>query len=354
MTANRKRYELAGGNFKKGGLIYFNILPTLEINMIRKIQSFFNPEQFQGWYKKKRYFEGWYYKIVDANEKYAFAIIPGIAMDKKGEKHAFIQILDGRKLSSGYHKFDFDSFTAKPGKFHITIGGSIFSANYLYINLPEIQGKLEFHNIIPWPKPFYSPGIMGPYSFAPFMECYHGIVSMDHSITGRITYNNQNINFDHGRGYIEKDWGRSFPRAYFWLQSNHFSQPGISLKASVAKIPWLNGFFTGFICGIWLNGKLIRFTTYNKSVLWKSFANEETVELAMENKKYSLYITARRDHSAGLAAPVHGLMTGRIEESMNATLEITLSDLIKNRLILKDTGRNACLEVAGDIQEIFV
>ena len=25
--------------------------------MIRKIQAFFNPEQFKGWYKKKRYFE---------------------------------------------------------------------------------------------------------------------------------------------------------------------------------------------------------------------------------------------------------------------------------------------------------
>ena len=322
--------------------------------MIRRVQSFFNPEQFQGWNKTKRYFEGWYYKIVDANEKYAFAIIPGIAMDKNGEKHAFIQVLDGKKLSSHYHKFDFDSFTARPGKLDITIGENSFSGKFIHIDLPEIQCKLEFRNVIPWPKPFYSPGIMGPYAFVPFMECYHGIVSMDHSIMGNIRYNNQDINFNHGRGYIEKDWGRSFPRAYFWLQSNHFSQPGISIKASVAKIPWLNSFFTGFICGIWLNNKLIRFTTYNRSFLRKSFANEERVELVMENKKYSLSITVHRDHATGLAAPVHGLMEGRIEESMNATLEITLTDLDKNRVMLKDTGRNACLEVAGDIEEIFV
>jgi hypothetical protein len=322
--------------------------------MIRKIQSFFNPEQFQGWHKTKGYFEGWYYKIVDANEKYAFAIIPGIAMDKNGEKHAFIQVLDGKKLSSCYHKFDFGSFTARPGKFHITIGENNFSGNFIKTDLPEIEGKLEFRNTVPWPKPIYSPGIMGPYSFVPFMECYHGIVSMDHLIMGKIRYNNQDITFDNGRGYIEKDWGRSFPRAYFWLQSNHFSQPGISVKASVAKIPWLNSFFTGFICGIWLSNKLIRFTTYNKSFLRKSFADEEKVELVMENRKYSLSIFARRDHAAGLAAPIHGLMTGRIEESMNATLEIVLTDLEKNQIIFQDTGRNACLEVAGDIQEIFV
>jgi len=322
--------------------------------MIRRLQAFFNPEQFHGWHKKKRYFEGWYYKIVDAKGKYAFAIIPGITMDKNGEKHAFIQVLDGKKLRSGYHKFDYDSFVATPGKFHISIEKNCFSGHELQINLPEIKGKLEFKNNIPWPKPFYSPGIMGPYSFMPFMECYHGIISMDHLIMGSVTYNNQNIPFNHGRGYIEKDWGRSFPRAYFWLQSNHFSKSGISIETSVAKIPWLNSYFIGFICGIWINNKLIRFTTYNKSVLKKSFANEDTVKLIIENKKYQISIIVYRDHATGLAAPIHGLMEGRIEESMNAKLKIKLTDLDKNRVVLEDIGRNAALEVAGDIQEIFV
>lgn len=322
--------------------------------MIRNVQAFFNPEQFHGWHKRKQYFEGWYYKIVDAKEKYAFAIIPGITMDIKGEKHAFIQVLDGKKRCSEYYKFEYDSFVAAPGKFHISIENNCFSGNSLQLDLPEIKGKLEFKNNIAWPKSFHSPGIMGPYSFVPFMECYHGIISMDHLIMGSISYNNQDISFDHGRGYIEKDWGRSFPRAYFWMQSNHFSQPGISIKISVAKIPWLNSYFIGFICGLWINNKLIRFTTYNRSVLNKSFANEEKVDLIIENKKYHLSITAFRDHATGLAAPIHGLMEGRIEESMNAELKIKLIERDKNRIILEDTGRNAALEVAGDVQEIFV
>ena len=33
------------------------------------------PEIFQGNLNKKNYFEGWYFKIVDASEKHAFAII---------------------------------------------------------------------------------------------------------------------------------------------------------------------------------------------------------------------------------------------------------------------------------------
>ncbi len=322
--------------------------------MIRKLQAFFNPERFQGWHKKRRYFEGWYYKMVDATEKHALAIIPGISMDGCGEKHAFIQVLDGKKQRSAYHKFDYNSFFAASGSFEISIQNNRFSESALQVDLPGIRGKLAFRNRVPWPKPFFSPGIMGPYAFVPFMECYHGIVSMDHSVGGELTYNNRTISFHRGRGYIEKDWGSSFPSAYFWLQSNHFSWPGISVKASVAKIPWLSGSFVGFICGIWVKNKLIRFTTYNNTVLKRSFANEKTVELVMQNKNYRISVTAHRDRATSLAAPVQGMMEGRIGESMNARIEVKLSDLKSGRVILEDTGRNAALEVSGNIHEIFI
>ena len=62
--------------------------------MFKRLQAFFNPEYFQGWGKTKSYFEGWYYKIVDKNASKAFAIIPGLAIDDAGKRHAFIQILE--------------------------------------------------------------------------------------------------------------------------------------------------------------------------------------------------------------------------------------------------------------------
>jgi hypothetical protein len=211
-----------------------------------------------------------------------------------------------------------------------------------------------FSGNVGWPKPFYSPGIMGPYAFAPFLECYHGIVSMDHIINGEMVIENEKINFDGGRGYIEKDWGRSFPSAYFWLQTNHFSEPGISIKASVAKIPWIRNSFTGFIAGVWLKEKLFRFTTYNGTVLKKSFADEEKLELVMENKNYKLEVLAHRDSATALASPILGLMDGRIEESMTAITEASLYDKKQKIYLLDDTGRNTGLEVAGKIEEIMI
>jgi hypothetical protein len=275
-------------------------------------------------------------------------------MDSEGDKHCFIQVLDGKKKTAAYHKFDSNSFIPSPGKFLVALNNNSFSENKLELDVPGIKGQLGFSGNVPWPKPWYSPGIMGPFAFVPFMECYHGIVSMDHSIQGELVVDGEKINFNNGRGYIEKDWGRSFPSAYFWMQTNHFSQPGISLKASVAKIPWVRKAFVGFIGGLWLHDRLFRFTTYNGSVLKKSFADEKKVELVIENKKYRIEILAHREEATALASPILGFMDGRIEESMTASIEVKLTDRKNKTTIFHDTGRNAGLEVAGKIQEIMI
>ena len=320
----------------------------------RKIQSFFNPEQFQGWGKTRKYFEGWYFKVVNADETKAFAFIPGIAMDETGRQQPFIQVLDGKERTSVQHLFEAEEFIPVAGRFNLNIGASFFSDQILKIRLPGITGELQFSENVPWPKHWYSPGIMGPYSFVPFMECYHGIVSMDHSIHGEIEYNGEILNFDKGRGYIEKDWGHSFPSAYTWMQTNHFFKPGISLKASVAKIPWITKSFVGFIAGLWVHDRLFRFTTYNGTRLLKSLIDEKTVELVFENSNFRLELLAHRDKATALTSPVLGLMEGRIEESMTSLVEVNLFDRKQRHTIFSDTGRNAGLEVAGKIQEIMV
>lgn len=259
-----------------------------------------------------------------------------------------------KKLTARYHKFEHSRFIPDPDKFRITIDDNIFSEQELRINLPTMKANLQFSGNIPWPNQWYSPGIMGPYTFLPFMECYHGIVSMDHTIAGQIEIDDEIIDFRNGRGYIEKDWGQSFPSAYIWLQSNHFSQPGISVKVSVAKIPYLGYSFVGFIAGIWLGNQLIQFTTYNLSSLRKSVIDTEKVELVMENKSFRLEIRVQREPATALASPILGLMDGRIEESMKARIEVNLIDRKSGKSVFNDVGRNAGLEVAGKIEEIRI
>lgn len=176
--------------------------------MIRtKLRSIFNPDQFQGWNRRKSYFEGWYFKVLNKDETKAFAIIPGIAFDEQGMGQAFIQVLDGKKQTARYHKFGIEEFSPSVDKFNIVIQNNTFSLQSLQLNLPKLKGELHFTNQVPWPNHWYSPGIMGPYTFLPLMECYHGILSLDHVLTGYLEVEGEYLNFENGRGYAEKRLG---------------------------------------------------------------------------------------------------------------------------------------------------
>ncbi|MRR19960.1 hypothetical protein EG827_07175 [bacterium] len=323
------------------------------MTIITRIKSLFNPAMYQGWGNTRRYFEGWYFKVVNASGSRAFAFIPGIAMDETGKSHAFIQILDGKEKRSEYISFDAVSFVPSDKRFEVSIGNNRFSSAGMNLDLPDAAGTLSFSGIAAWPGRWYSPGIMGPYTFAPFMECNHGIVSMDHSITGSLVIKGEEIDFSGGRGYIEKDWGHSFPSAYIWMQSNHFSTPGISFKASVARIPWMTGNFTGFIAGLWLNDRLYRFTEYNRTRLSRLAVTGSAVELEFINRSHIISISAPVDRATSLASPVKGFMEGRIEESMTSTISLTLSEKSTGRTIFSGEGRNASIEISGPTETLI-
>ena len=316
--------------------------------ILTKIKSLFIPEMYQGWGMTRKYFEGWYFKVVNASETKALAFIPGISMDEAGRSHAFIQVLDGTEKKSEFHPFDASGFIPSNKGFGLSIGNNHFSAAGMRLDLPACRGKLRFANTFAWPSRWYSPGIMGPYTFAPFMECNHGIVSMDHTISGSLLLNEELIDFTGGRGYIEKDWGHSFPSAYIWMQSNHFTIPGMSLKASVARIPWVTGNFTGFIAGFRQGNILHRYTEYNGARLTKLEASGPQVNMELRNRATIITLSAPVDQATSLASPVKGLMGGRIEESMTSVISVTLCDRKTGKVIFSGEGRNAGIEKSGD------
>tara|TARA_Y100000768_G_C23876539_1_gene633086 strand:- start:448 stop:1011 length:564 start_codon:yes stop_codon:yes gene_type:complete len=180
------------------------------------------------------------------------------------------------------------------------------------------------------------------------MECYHGILSMDHSIAGELFIKGKKVDFRGGRGYTEKDWGHSFPIGYVWIQSNHFGEPKISFKCSIAKIPLKMFSFNGFIAGLWIKNKLIEFTTYNFSKVKKCKINDKQVDIKIENPKHILKILVYRSKTATLAAPIQGFMDAKIDESMTSKIEVKLYNKKTNKVLFEDIGKNAGCEVAGN------
>lgn len=321
------------------------------------LNRLFNPDIFQGRFKKKNYFEGWYFKTIDRSMKNVLAIIPGVSFDKlKKNCHAFVQVLDAHSCKVDYLKYDISAFNFKKDKFEIEIGDNYFSNKEIRLDIKDdeliIKGRLRFENIVVYPKTVWRPGVMGPYSFVPLMECYHGIVNIHHDIFGLLNINGKDIDFTDGYGYIEKDWGRSFPEAWIWLQSNHFQKDDVSVMFSFAKIPWLGRYFMGLISFIRIKGKTYLFATYTGAkVLELSYFNN-TIKVVLGDSKYKLELVARHSNVGILKAPKNGLMQREVLESITAVVNVRLSAK-DDRTIYEGTGTNTGLEIESGIFKYF-
>jgi hypothetical protein len=313
-----------------------------------RIYKLFHPEIFQGRYQKKHYFEGWYYKIIDKDKEHALAVIPGISLDKN-DSHAFIQLLD-HDNHAFYFRYELSEFMYHPRKFEVKIGNNYFSKDKILLNLKEkdvnIHGRLNLFNRIEFPKTILRPGIMGPYSFVPFMECYHGIVSIHHDVGGQLMLSGEKVDFTGGYGYVEKDWGKSFPEYWIWFQSNHFKTRDVTVMFSIAKIPWLFGAFTGFISFLRLKENVIVFATFTGAKLSRLEYKSNRIRVVLTDRRYRLEMEADKTDGGTLMAPKNGLMKQQITESINAVVKVRFSDR-KGNIIFEGTGTNTGLEIFG-------
>jgi hypothetical protein len=194
---------------------------------------------------------------------------------------------------------------------------------------------------------------MGWYRFIPFMECYHAVLSFNHSITGQIKINGVNSDLSNGRGYMEKDWGSSMPSSWIWMQTNHFDEDDVSLFGSIAKIPWLHNYFTGYIFAVLYKGELYKFTTYNGAKIVDLRINNEKINVSIENKRYKISVESDRSKGVDLPAPKMGEMISKVNESLNSKINIKLTNKITGETIFSGTGRNAGLEFVGDVDELL-
>ena len=330
--------------------------------MLQRIRNLWHPEAFHYGHRLAHgggQFEGWYYKVVDAEGRQPYAFIPGVFLG--ADAHAVIQVLDGRSGTSAYHRFAIESFRATPGEQDVSIAGNRFTQCGIQVDIGEdetsakqaVRVDLAFGPWRPWPVGPLSPGVMGPYSFVPFMQCNHGITSLDHTVSGEVEIERGITRYDGGRGYSEKDWGKGFPAGYVWTQSNHFDREGVCITASVAHIPWLTGSFRGFLIGLLLDGELLRFTTYTGTTIDRVALTDTHLVMSLHDKMHRLELDAHRTDGATLHAPYDAQMIERVAETMTSEVAVRLSRLHDDEAIFEGVGRHGCLEVQGDLERVL-
>lgn len=311
----------------------------------QSIHEIYYPEIFHHTRKGEGYFEGWYFKLEDEKGENVFAIIPGISYSK-GNTHSFIQFFDNSRKRMEYCKFPESDFRADFNKFDLTIGDNRFNLNEISlsmnINGMQISAEIKIRTVTPIKKSFINPGAMGPFSYFRFMECNHHILSMNSKISGFIEIDGEKTNLDNGNCYIEKDYGRSFPSKYIWLQSNRFIDMEASVICSIAEIPFGKIKFTGLLCFLNINGKEHVFSTYNFSSfkIEKISSAETNVTIRSFGKKLQIY--AKKNIGINLKSPSNGEMKSHINESLSGEMEIIFENRGKT---IKLTGQNCGIEI---------
>ncbi len=304
-------------------------------------------------------FEGWYFKIVNKEATESFAFIPGVFWgNSKEESHSFLQVLEGNSVKYNYHRFLWDNFNATHSPFSVEINDNTFSLEGINLSIvtsqQNMRGSLNFSNLLNWQDKIYSPGSMGPFNFIPFMQCYSQVCVMDMDISGQLTINGTVHNFNNGKGYIEKNWGNSFPISWIWIQSNNFSHPKTSLSCSIGHIPFWFTDFRGFLVGFYASGVFYQFTTMNGSTI-KIEEKNNNVKINLINKTHTLKIQTESDSDSFILCkgPRNGKMIPLVNECLTGKVHVQLFENRSNKIILEDIGFATGIEYGGELMKIL-
>ena len=304
-----------------------------------------HPELFQGenfLKNNKEYFEGWYFKNTKNN--YSVSFIPGINVDG-GKAKAFIQCITNN--DTYFVDYDIKDFSFRHKPFEIRIGNNIFSKNKIHLDIQDkelsINGEILYSEGTGIKKSIMNPNIMGPFSYIPNMECNHAILCMKNKTKGCVKINKKTINLDNGTGYIEKDWGYSFPNSYVWIQGNNFENMSASFMLSIAMIPIKFIKFRGLICAFKIEEKEYKFTTYNNSKIVKYDIDNNAINIELKKGDYCLNVKAKLKTGLKLSAPIKGKMERAVYESVTSKITVTLKR--KDRIIFSETSKNCGVEI---------
>ena len=84
------------------------------------------------------FFEGWYFKLVSADERHRFAIIPGVYLGRDvGSSHSFVPVFNSNTNKATFRHYPLEDFKASPDVFKVMIGPNYFSSSHVKLTIDD-------------------------------------------------------------------------------------------------------------------------------------------------------------------------------------------------------------------------
>ncbi len=282
---------------------------------------------------RKRFFEGWYFKHQKADR--SLALIPAVFVDQKGHPTAVLQILTPKQ--SWQFSFPLCEFSSEEDQLSIRMDRSYFTERGCTLNLHNeevtIEGRLDYGPLMMLDK-----DIMGPFRFWPGMECRHGVISLYHTVSGQIKINEETLDFEDGIGYIEMDWGKSFPKCYLWTHCAWKDDSENSLMVAAASIPIFKTSFKGCLSCLMIHQKQVVLATYFGARIMQMSEDR----LVIHQNRLRLEIQCLQPRPVELQAPKEGKLRIPVHESLRCTVRYRLFE--EKECVLDVTQEEASFE----------
>ncbi len=279
---------------------------------------------FQGSRKSKAYFEGWYIRLSSDRHGWNCSLIPGIAIDPKGETHAFLQFIESSG-SSHYMAYPREAFKLNPEKLCIQFEGNIISEERIYVDLTSrglsLKIDLVGSDLPRFSDRFHAMNVMGILGQMPQLPCYHHLIHMDLPVNGHISWSGNTYNFKNASAYMEKDWGRSFPSTWHWIQRSSFQDCEGVLSAVASHVPFGKLKVPAGMAALQIDGEQY-FWSSAWGHTWNFDSGEKRSIYRFLNARHILELEVEAGVSAPLIAPIKGAMERTIYESINSSVHL--------------------------------
>jgi tocopherol cyclase len=325
------------------------------------------------------FFEGWYFRVTLPKIRESFAFMysiedPSGSIERSGgavqmlgidEQH-LISILPNRtkfwatKDHLGLGHWNETNLAISPqllsvAEFdrHITQGYQV-TATLHQGALPEHDCRWCYHTIpiYGWGQPQQpQQATAGLLSYLPIFEPGWQILMAHGLATGWIEWRGERYNFNNAPAYSEKNWGRSFPEKWFWINCNSFDDTvGLAITAGGGrrKVLWMTEEVA--MIGIHYRGNFYEFAPWNSEIHWQI---EPWGEWRMQatNGDFQVELIGTTDSAGTMVnTPTEKGLVMCCRDTLKGILSINLQTR-QGRQIVKANSNNAGLEVGGDMWE---
>jgi tocopherol cyclase len=301
-----------------------------------------------------RFFEGWYYRVILPQIKQSFAFMYAIDDPQGGTacSGGSVQVLgiDDRHIWRTLSRTqDFRASHDRLMLEHWGRGGQSgqgYSASDCHnkgmifdpASLMSCQWDYQIEPISTWGNPGREIATMGNLSYLPVFEPGWQILLAHGLASGAIVWGDRRYEFDRVPAYCEKNWGRSFPQQWFWLQCNAFSEyPDLSITVAGGIREFLGVQTSVAMVGIHYKGKLYSFMPENSDIScdiapWGAWQIE--AHRLLDGQLQHVCIKAKTDHdgtlimvprASGLEFCCRDTTRGNMELNLNADVQIIAS-----------------------------